>query len=233
VPAIGAHDVGAYRVVHVADLDGPTPWPGQFDMLASEERWGGGDDELPHLPRALSFLGGRARTRMTAVEFGLMPERRNRPRHRCGPGSLAALVRAMWHRVTTVKLSPNTAAVAAVAQAAEAEGADAVSLIGTLPRHSLYTGFQDKTVGSAAAPADRRAGGPRRRACADCRGGPPGTHPDRRNGRGGTGTQTKDLLDGGAHIVAVGTESLPDPAAGAHIARELKSLQIAGSRSAK
>jgi NAD(P)H-flavin reductase len=54
---IGADDVGAYRVVHVADLDGPAPWPGQFYMLASEERWGGGDDERPYLPRALSFLG--------------------------------------------------------------------------------------------------------------------------------------------------------------------------------
>ncbi|HEV7804618.1 MAG TPA: dihydroorotate dehydrogenase electron transfer subunit [Solirubrobacteraceae bacterium] len=57
VPVTGADDVGAYRVLHVADLDGPAPWPGQFYMLAAEERWGGGDDERPYLPRALSFLG--------------------------------------------------------------------------------------------------------------------------------------------------------------------------------
>ena len=53
----GADDVGAYRVLHVADLDGPQPWPGQFYMLAAVERWGAGEDERPFVPRALSFLG--------------------------------------------------------------------------------------------------------------------------------------------------------------------------------
>ena len=57
VPVTGSDEVGAYRVLHVADLDGPVPWPGQFYMLASQERWGGGEDERPHVPRALSFLG--------------------------------------------------------------------------------------------------------------------------------------------------------------------------------
>ena len=57
VAATGADDVGAYRVLHVADLDGPAPWPGQFYMLASAERWGAGEDERPYVPRALSFLG--------------------------------------------------------------------------------------------------------------------------------------------------------------------------------
>jgi len=57
-----ADEVGAYRVLHVADPDGPVPWPGQFYMLAAAESWGGGHDERPFLPRALSFLraaGGR------------------------------------------------------------------------------------------------------------------------------------------------------------------------------
>jgi dihydroorotate dehydrogenase electron transfer subunit len=53
----GVDDVGAYRVVHVADLDGPQPWPGQFYMLATVEGWGAGCDERPFVPRALSFLG--------------------------------------------------------------------------------------------------------------------------------------------------------------------------------
>ncbi len=53
----GVDDVGAYRVVHVADLDGPQPWPGQFYMLATVEGWGAGLDERPFVPRALSFLG--------------------------------------------------------------------------------------------------------------------------------------------------------------------------------
>lgn len=56
VAVVGADDVGAYRVLRVADPDGPQPWPGQFYMLAARERWGAGEDERPYLPRALSFL---------------------------------------------------------------------------------------------------------------------------------------------------------------------------------
>jgi dihydroorotate dehydrogenase (NAD+) catalytic subunit len=50
-------------------------------------------------------------------------------------GSLAAFVRAVRPHTAKpliVKLTPNTADVALVAEAAEAEGADAVSLINTL-----------------------------------------------------------------------------------------------------
>jgi len=50
----GAEDLGAYRVLRVADPQGPPPQPGQFTMLAAAERWGGGEDERPYLPRALS-----------------------------------------------------------------------------------------------------------------------------------------------------------------------------------
>jgi NAD(P)H-flavin reductase len=57
VSVTGNERVGAYDVVHVADLDGPAPWPGQFYMLASEQRWGAGEDDRPYVPRALSFLG--------------------------------------------------------------------------------------------------------------------------------------------------------------------------------
>jgi len=56
VAVTGAHDVGAYRVLEAADPAGPQPWPGQFYMLAAAERWGGGEDERPFLPRAFSFL---------------------------------------------------------------------------------------------------------------------------------------------------------------------------------
>src|SRR5262249_11204459 len=38
----------------VADPDGPPPAAGQFTMLAAVERWGGGADERPLLPRAFS-----------------------------------------------------------------------------------------------------------------------------------------------------------------------------------
>ena len=44
-----------YRVLSVADPDGPDAEPGQFAMLATVERWGGGQDERPYLPRAFSI----------------------------------------------------------------------------------------------------------------------------------------------------------------------------------
>ena len=48
--------VGAYVVVSVVDEEGPRdPRPGQFYMLSAAERWGGGTDERPYLPRAFSF----------------------------------------------------------------------------------------------------------------------------------------------------------------------------------
>jgi len=50
------HELGAYVVVEAADPDGPAPRPGQFYMLAAAERWGGGEDERPFLPRAFSVL---------------------------------------------------------------------------------------------------------------------------------------------------------------------------------
>jgi NAD(P)H-flavin reductase len=48
-------ELGAYRLLTVADLEGPAPRPGQFAMLAASERWGGGEDERPYLPRAFSI----------------------------------------------------------------------------------------------------------------------------------------------------------------------------------
>jgi dihydroorotate dehydrogenase electron transfer subunit len=64
-------ELGAYRVLRVADPHGPdgrsdgrfgdgaeagwNPIPGQFAMIAAVERWGGGEDERPYLPRAFSI----------------------------------------------------------------------------------------------------------------------------------------------------------------------------------
>ena len=47
---------GAYTVLRCADPEGPRPAAGQFYMLRSEHRWGGGADERPFLPRAFSVL---------------------------------------------------------------------------------------------------------------------------------------------------------------------------------
>ena len=60
VEMTGADDVGAYRVLHVADPAGPDPCPGQFYMLMAVERWGAGEDERPYLPRAFSYLHAAA-----------------------------------------------------------------------------------------------------------------------------------------------------------------------------
>jgi dihydroorotate dehydrogenase electron transfer subunit len=49
-------DYGAYTVITVADPQGPSPRPGQFYMLTAAERWGGGEDERPFLPRAFSVM---------------------------------------------------------------------------------------------------------------------------------------------------------------------------------
>jgi dihydroorotate dehydrogenase electron transfer subunit len=50
---------GAYVVIRCQDSGGPTPGAGRFYMLASAERWGGGEGERPFLPRAFSVLRAR------------------------------------------------------------------------------------------------------------------------------------------------------------------------------
>jgi dihydroorotate dehydrogenase electron transfer subunit len=54
LPVVDRTELGAYVVLSVADPEGPPPDPGQFAMLAAAERWGGGADERPFLPRAFS-----------------------------------------------------------------------------------------------------------------------------------------------------------------------------------
>jgi dihydroorotate dehydrogenase electron transfer subunit len=52
--------LGAYQLITVAEAEGvPVPHPGQFYMLSSAERWGGGEDERPYLPRAFSHARAR------------------------------------------------------------------------------------------------------------------------------------------------------------------------------
>ncbi|HVR05923.1 MAG TPA: hypothetical protein VMS02_07760 [Solirubrobacteraceae bacterium] len=60
VGVLGNDELGAYRVLRVAD-DGPAPAAGQFAMLAAVERWGGEQDERPHLARAFSYARWRER----------------------------------------------------------------------------------------------------------------------------------------------------------------------------
>jgi dihydroorotate dehydrogenase electron transfer subunit len=62
-------ELGAYVVLGAPESDAahPAPDPGQFYMLAAAERWGGGEDERPYLPRAFSVL----RTAAGRLEFML------------------------------------------------------------------------------------------------------------------------------------------------------------------
>lgn len=51
--------LGVYRVLRVTDVGAPEPQAGQFAMLAAAQRWGGGEDERPYLPRAFSIARRR------------------------------------------------------------------------------------------------------------------------------------------------------------------------------
>jgi dihydroorotate dehydrogenase (NAD+) catalytic subunit len=144
------------------------------------------------------------------------------------PGSLAGLLREVRPRTSRpliVKLTPNTADVAAVAEAAEAEGADAVSLINTLRGMPMVDGrvWLGARTGGLSGPAVRAVALAQVGAVASRVGIPV-------VGMGGVscGQDAADLLSAGATVVAVGTESFRDPAAGGRIARELGELFDAG-----
>ena len=149
------------------------------------------------------------------------------------PASLGALVRAvrpLTGKPLIVKLTPNTADVAAVAVAAEEAGADAVSLINTLRAMALHPVTAAPWLGG-------RTGGMSGAAVRSVALAQVAAVAGRVSisvvGMGGvaSGIHAYDLISVGATLVAVGTESFRDPCAGSRIASELKSLQIAGSSS--
>jgi dihydroorotate dehydrogenase electron transfer subunit len=66
----GIERLGAYELVTVIDGSGPAdPRPGQFYMLATEKRWGGGADERPYLPRAFSYARAHAESDGVSLSF--------------------------------------------------------------------------------------------------------------------------------------------------------------------
>jgi dihydroorotate dehydrogenase (NAD+) catalytic subunit len=138
-------------------------------------------------------------------------------------------VRPLTGKPLIVKLTPNAANVAACALAAQEGGADAVSLINTLRALALAPA----SPGARSAPRLRRPwlgggtgglSGPAIRAVALAQ---VAAVAERVSipviGMGGVSCaeHARDLLDVGARLVAVGTESFRDPTAGARIAREL------------
>jgi dihydroorotate dehydrogenase (NAD+) catalytic subunit len=139
------------------------------------------------------------------------------------PAEAAALVRRLrplTAKPLIVKLTPNAASPAAVAEAVAGEGADAVSLVNTLRGMALHPVTRAPWLGG------RTGGmsGPALRAVALAQ---VATVAERVDlpivGMGGIecGKHARDLLDAGASVVAVGTENFRDPGAGAQIAREL------------
>jgi dihydroorotate dehydrogenase (NAD+) catalytic subunit len=127
--------------------------------------------------------------------------------------------RASTHKPLIVKLTPNTADVPACAQAAEAAGADSVSLINTLRAMALAPdgrSWLGGVTGGLSGPAIRvvalaQVAAVARRVAIPV------------VGMGGvqSAAHARDLLAAGATLVAVGTESFRDPTVATTIARAL------------
>jgi len=140
------------------------------------------------------------------------------------PRELEALLRALRPLVAKpliVKLTPNTADVAACAASAQAGGADAVSLINTLRARALAPGGGAAWLGGGngglSGPAIRTIALAQVARVAERVAIPV-------IGMGGvaSGRDARELLDAGATLVAIGTESFRDPAAASRIAAELE-----------
>jgi dihydroorotate dehydrogenase (NAD+) catalytic subunit len=147
----------------------------------------------------------------TGLDIGAVPAELERVVSRVRPAIAKPLI---------VKLTPNTADVAACAQAAESAGADAVSLINTLRALALAADGEPwlgGRTGGLSGPAIRNVALAQVSAVSACVSVPI-------VGMGGvqSGSHAMDLLRAGATLVAVGTESFRDPAAGSRIARELR-----------
>lgn len=142
------------------------------------------------------------------------------------PRQLEQVVRAVrpsTSKPLIVKLTPNTADVALCAQAAEDGGADAVSLINTLRAMALAPTGESRRkpwlgggTGGLSGPAIRAVALAQVAAVA-ARVQIPVI------GMGGvrSASDARELIDVGASLVAIGTESFRDPALAARIAREL------------
>jgi dihydroorotate dehydrogenase (NAD+) catalytic subunit len=143
------------------------------------------------------------------------------------PGETAALlehVRPLTSKPLIVKLTPNATDVGAVAAAAEAAGADAVSLINTLRGMALSPRTREPWLGGGTGGVS----GPAVRAIALAQVRDVAarvTIPVVGMGGVQRGVDADDLLRAGATLVAVGTESFRDPRAGGRVADELRDVR--------
>ncbi len=139
-------------------------------------------------------------------------------------GALLDAVRPLTTKPLIVKLTPNCTSPGDVAAAAEAHGADAVSLVNTLrgmafhPRRPSEPWLGGGTGGMS---------GPAIRAIALAQVAEVRARVEIQIvGMGGVqnGRHAQDLRQAGADVVAVGTESFRDPLAGARVAAELAEI---------
>jgi dihydroorotate dehydrogenase (NAD+) catalytic subunit len=134
--------------------------------------------------------------------------------------SLLERVRPLTQKPLLVKLTPNIADPVPVAEAAVDGGADAVSLINTLRAKALAPGSREPWLGGGTGGLS----GPAVRAVALAQTGAVASAvpvPVVAMGGVSTGRDAAEMLGAGATLVAVGTESFRDPAAGSRIAGEL------------
>jgi dihydroorotate dehydrogenase (NAD+) catalytic subunit len=137
-------------------------------------------------------------------------------------------VRAQCEKPVIVKLTPNATEPAAVAAAAEGSGADAVSLLNTLKGMALDPATRLPWLGGGSGGLS----GPAVRAVALEQVAAVSSRVDIPVvGMGGiaSGADAADFLAAGAQVVAVGTESFRDPAAGLRIRSELSPLKGQGT----
>jgi len=165
---------------------------------------------LTHLPVITAFEVNAScpNTSAGGLEFGATPEGLRELVHRC---------RAVSTRPIAVKLSPVLTDIAGMARVAEQEGADAVTLVNTIP------GMLDGRLGNGA-----RGGGVSGPALLAI--GVLATRKVREAialpviGVGGirTAQDAREYLAAGASLVAIGTAALADPRVPERVARELE-----------
>jgi dihydroorotate dehydrogenase (NAD+) catalytic subunit len=138
-------------------------------------------------------------------------------------GALLEALRPLTRKPLIVKLTPNVADPAAVAGAAEQAGADAVSLINTMKASAIDPATGKPGVaaghGGLSGPTVRPIAVAQIRTVAAATAVPI-------VGMGGiaSGADALEMIDAGAALVAVGTESFRDPRAGSRVAAELSDL---------
>jgi dihydroorotate dehydrogenase (NAD+) catalytic subunit len=141
--------------------------------------------------------------------------------------ALVEALRPLTPKPLIVKLTPNVPDPSPIAAAAEAGGADAVSLINTLKASAIDPATGRPWLGAGSGGLS----GPAIRAIALHQVGLVSAAvsiPVVGMGGISAGQHARDLMAAGAQVVAVGTESFRDPGAGARIAAELMDAPVPG-----